>query len=87
MSHPTSPGHPGPGYLAVTRSAYDTVAADYADLLRDELAGRPLDRALLAAFADLVRPAGQARWLRTSVSRPARKSRSASLPVRARASS
>ena len=59
MSHPTSPGHPGPGYLAVTRSAYDTVAADYADLLRDELAGRPLDRALLAAFADLVRPAGE----------------------------
>ena len=58
MSHPTSPGHPGPGYLAVTRSAYDTVAADYADLLRDELAGRPLDRALLAAFADLVRLAG-----------------------------
>src|ERR1700761_5420967 len=46
------------GYLSATRAAYDTVAADYADLLRDELAGRPVDRALLAAFADLVRLAG-----------------------------
>jgi SAM-dependent methyltransferase len=58
VSHPASPGHPEPGYLAMTRSAYDTVAADYADLLRDELAGRPLDQALLAAFAGLVRVAG-----------------------------
>nr|SBO92619.1 methyltransferase [Nonomuraea gerenzanensis] len=35
--------------------AYDTVAADYAELLRDELDGKPLDRAMLAAFAELVR--------------------------------
>jgi SAM-dependent methyltransferase len=42
------------GYLTVTRAAYDTVAADYAGLLRDELAGRPVDRAVLAAFAELV---------------------------------
>jgi SAM-dependent methyltransferase len=47
-----------PAYLAATRSAYDTVAADYADLLRDELAGRPLDRALLATFAELARAVG-----------------------------
>jgi SAM-dependent methyltransferase len=47
-----------PAYLAATRLAYDTVAADYADLLRDELAGRPLDRALLATFAELVWAAG-----------------------------
>jgi SAM-dependent methyltransferase len=43
--------------LSAIRTAYDTVAADYADLLRDELAGRPVDRAALAAFADLVRAA------------------------------
>jgi SAM-dependent methyltransferase len=48
------------GYLAATRTAYDTVAADYAGLLRDELAGRPVDRAALAAFADLVRATGAA---------------------------
>jgi SAM-dependent methyltransferase len=42
------------GYLTVTRTAYDTVAADYAGLLHDELAGRPVDRAALAAFAELV---------------------------------
>jgi len=44
-------------YLSVTRTAYDTVAADYAGLLRDELAGRPVDRAALAAFAELVQAA------------------------------
>jgi SAM-dependent methyltransferase len=41
-----------------TRAAYDTVAADYALLLRTELAGKPLDRALLATFAELVRSSG-----------------------------
>lgn len=46
---------PEPEFLRATRTAYDTVAADYADLLRDELAERPVERALLAAFADLVR--------------------------------
>jgi SAM-dependent methyltransferase len=49
-----------PGYLAVTRAAYDTVAADYAGLLRDELTGRPVERAALATFAELVRAAGVA---------------------------
>jgi SAM-dependent methyltransferase len=49
---------PAPGHLAATRAAYDTVAADYADLLRDELAGRPMDRALLGAFAELILAAG-----------------------------
>ena len=46
-----------PSYLAATRVAYDTVAEDYADLFRDELAAKPLDRALLAAFAELVKAA------------------------------
>ncbi|HEX8626971.1 MAG TPA: class I SAM-dependent methyltransferase [Catenuloplanes sp.] len=47
-----------PSYLTAVRAAYDTVAADYAEVLRAELAGKPLDRALLAAFAALVRAAG-----------------------------
>lgn len=43
-----------PAYVTETRTAYDTVAADYANLLEDELAGSPLDRALLAHFAELL---------------------------------
>jgi trans-aconitate methyltransferase len=43
-----------PDYLRTTRAAYDTVAVDYARLLSSELAAKPLDRALLAAFAELV---------------------------------
>ena len=41
-------------YLDTTRLSYDTVAADYAELLQAELAGKPLDRALLATFVELV---------------------------------
>lgn len=44
--------------LIATRAAYDTVAADYADLLRDELAAKPLDRALLVAFSEQIAVAG-----------------------------
>lgn len=44
--------------LAATRAAYDLVAADYADLLRDELAAKPLDRGMLDAFAGHVALAG-----------------------------
>lgn len=47
-----------PSYLGITRAAYDTVAVDYAELLRTELAAKPLDRALLAAFAELVQATG-----------------------------
>ncbi|MBK4346027.1 class I SAM-dependent methyltransferase [Lacisediminihabitans changchengi] len=46
-----------PADVAATRTAYDIVASDYAELLRDELDRKVLDRAMLAAFADLV-PAG-----------------------------
>jgi SAM-dependent methyltransferase len=45
-------------FLTATRAAYDTIAADYADHFHDELAAKPLDRAMLAAFAELVRNAG-----------------------------
>lgn len=41
-------------YLEATRAAYDAVADDYAALLSTELAAKPLDRGLLAAFAELV---------------------------------
>jgi SAM-dependent methyltransferase len=37
-----------------TRDSYDTVAATYAAKFGDELDGKPLDRALLAAFAETV---------------------------------
>lgn len=40
------------------RLAYDTVAADYAELLGDELDGQPLDRAVLAAFVEFVQADG-----------------------------
>ncbi|MDP4512030.1 hypothetical protein [Nonomuraea turcica] len=45
-------------YLHATQVAYDTVAADYAELLRDELVSKPLDRAMLAAFAEVVQASG-----------------------------
>jgi SAM-dependent methyltransferase len=40
-----------------TQASYDTVAADYAELVADELARKPLDRALLGTFEELVRAA------------------------------
>jgi SAM-dependent methyltransferase len=43
-----------PDYLSEIRASYDTVAVPYADLLRDKLADLPLERAMLAAFADLA---------------------------------
>ncbi|QMU79607.1 class I SAM-dependent methyltransferase [Streptacidiphilus sp. PB12-B1b] len=45
-------------YLHTTRAAYDTVAVDYERLLRDELDAKPLDRAMLAAFAELAQAPG-----------------------------
>jgi len=47
-----------PDFLRSTRAFYDTVAADYAARFHAELTVKPLDRALLAAFAELVRGAG-----------------------------
>lgn len=46
------------GELAAIRESYDTVAADYADLLRDNLAEQPCDRAVLGLFAELVLAGG-----------------------------
>jgi SAM-dependent methyltransferase len=43
-----------PADIEATRSAYDKVAADYEVLLRDELAEKPVDRAMLGMFAEQV---------------------------------
>jgi SAM-dependent methyltransferase len=47
-----------PSWLHDMRRSYDVVAADYAELLRDELRAKPLDRAMLAAFTEVVRAGG-----------------------------
>ncbi|WP_413755713.1 class I SAM-dependent DNA methyltransferase [Streptomyces sp. MMBL 11-3] len=47
-----------PDFLHRTRTAYDSMAARYAELFADELTDFPLDRAMLAAFADFVRADG-----------------------------
>ena len=45
-------------HLADIRSTYDRVAAEYAAHIAGELADKPLDRALLACFAEEVRERG-----------------------------
>ncbi|GAA3813010.1 class I SAM-dependent methyltransferase [Streptomyces coacervatus] len=45
-------------FLTATRAFYDAVADDYADQFRENLARMPLERALLAAYAELVGDAG-----------------------------
>jgi SAM-dependent methyltransferase len=47
-----------PAFLRRTRQSYDAIADYYAGWARDELAVKPLDRAMLAAFAELVRDSG-----------------------------
>ncbi|WP_327033158.1 class I SAM-dependent methyltransferase [Micromonospora ureilytica] len=46
------------GWLAETRTSYDTVAVSYARLVHDLLAGAPHERAALASFAELVQAGG-----------------------------
>ncbi len=47
-----------PDFLRDTRASYDAVANVYADRFREELAARPLDRAMLAGFAEMVMAGG-----------------------------
>ncbi|WP_331771183.1 class I SAM-dependent methyltransferase (plasmid) [Embleya sp. NBC_00888] len=47
-----------PDFLSATRMSYDAVAGEYTDYVRTELASKPVDRAQLAAFAELVRASG-----------------------------
>ncbi len=44
--------------LAATRDSYDVLAAEHADVVASALDDRPLDRALFATFAELVRANG-----------------------------
>jgi SAM-dependent methyltransferase len=44
--------------VTMTRLAYDTVAASYHELLRDHLAKKVYDRAVLSAFAEQIRGSG-----------------------------
>jgi SAM-dependent methyltransferase len=44
--------------LSATREAYDAAAPVYAQRFRDELRDRPLDRAMLGAFAEVVSASG-----------------------------
>ncbi|MEV4014346.1 class I SAM-dependent methyltransferase [Nonomuraea angiospora] len=47
-----------PSYLTTTAEAYDAVAVIYAEFVQGILDRQPLDRAALAAFAELVRTGG-----------------------------
>jgi SAM-dependent methyltransferase len=47
--------------LTALRDSYDALAAEHADVVSAALDDRPLDRALLATFAELVRAGGNAR--------------------------
>lgn len=47
-----------PAHLTATRASYDTVAEDYTDLITALFSKEPLGRAMLAAFAELVRSGG-----------------------------
>lgn len=44
-------------FVQRTRWSYDTAASGYADWIRDELAVKPLDRAMLGGFAELAQSA------------------------------
>ncbi|MEV6085630.1 class I SAM-dependent methyltransferase [Streptomyces parvulus] len=46
-------------FVTTTRTFYDAIAEDYQARFRTALADSPLDRALMAAFAELVGPDGQ----------------------------
>lgn len=43
-----------PAFLTETRTSYDTIAAAYTEWVRTELDVRPIDRAMLTAFVELV---------------------------------
>lgn len=47
-----------PEFVQSAQASYDAIAEDYAAGFPDSLAGRPLERALLTAFVDLVRTPG-----------------------------
>ncbi|MFE7167440.1 class I SAM-dependent DNA methyltransferase [Streptomyces sp. NPDC057616] len=50
----------GPDFLYTTRVSYDAIAKPYSEQFADHLGDRPLDLALVTAFAELVRASGTA---------------------------
>ncbi|MEU9447125.1 methyltransferase domain-containing protein [Streptomyces sp. NPDC048277] len=46
-------------FLSATRTFYDTIASDYADHFRAEFVNRPVERAVLGLFAELVGVGGE----------------------------
>ncbi|MGW2825460.1 class I SAM-dependent methyltransferase [Streptomyces sp. NPDC001443] len=59
VTHPESGDLAAP-FISATRTSYDTIAEDYADRFADHLIALPVERSLLAAFAELVRERGTA---------------------------
>lgn len=56
----STPAGPGTApFLTATRTFYDAIADDYADLFRDILAKVPMDRAVLGLYAELVGAGGR----------------------------
>ncbi|WP_306305229.1 class I SAM-dependent methyltransferase [Streptomyces maremycinicus] len=49
---------PDEGFLAATRASYDVMAVEYAEKVDSDLDVKPLDRAPLAAFAELTQASG-----------------------------
>ncbi|WP_317617791.1 hypothetical protein [Streptomyces sp. SDr-06] len=47
-----------PDFVRATRRAYDAIADDYARAFSSELEAKPLERAMLGAFAEMVQTAG-----------------------------
>ncbi|MFW5419914.1 methyltransferase domain-containing protein [Nocardiopsis sp. CNT-189] len=47
-----------PAHMEATRASYDAIAAAYDEHFADQLSGKPLDRAVIAGFAELVRGTG-----------------------------
>ena len=47
-----------PEFVERTRGSYDGIAEAFAGWIRDELAGKPVDRAMLDAFAEIARDGG-----------------------------
>jgi SAM-dependent methyltransferase len=56
-------GWPMPDFLATTREGYDRSAAHYVRRFQNHLDDRPLDRAMINAFAELVAKTGKPRVL------------------------
>ncbi|MFI1922639.1 MULTISPECIES: class I SAM-dependent methyltransferase [unclassified Streptomyces] len=56
---PPDPDSATPRFVAATRAFYDAIAEDYAERNRAELAAKPLERAVLGAYAELVGPGGR----------------------------